>query len=154
MRNVLLTASVIVLILVAIVVITAVSKKPLAKNEVHIKGQTFAVEVADTMAARSRGLSGHEPLGEREGMLFLFGTPSIYSFWMLDMKFPLDIIFIREHKIVEIAENLPAPTGMFDIASTTPVNVADSVLEVNAGTAKKLGWQVGDEVSWKLSQEK
>lgn len=158
MKRMILVAGVLIILLIVFVIIMfAVNSgmnNPSPKGKVILKGHEIEVYVADNLMTRERGLSGHEPLGENQGMLFLFGYPSAQSFWMKDMKFPLDIVFIRDHKIVEIAENLPAPANMFDIASVTSANLIDSALEVNAGTAKRLGWQPGDEVLWEINKDK
>src|SRR3989344_5634246 len=58
---------------------------------VSINGQRVNVEVAQTVAERSRGLSNRPPLGADEGMVFVFPEPSTPSFWMNGMRFPLDL---------------------------------------------------------------
>ena len=113
---------------------------------VKIKGVTINVEIADTAAARERGLSGRASLAVNRGMLFLFDKPDYYGFWMPNMKFNIDIVFIRDDKIVEIVENLPAPKMGEEPATYFPRNAADRVLEVNAGTAKVKNWKAGDAV--------
>jgi uncharacterized protein len=91
------------------------------------EGIRVSVEVARTPAARARGLSGHAPLGEDEGMLFLFDEADRYGFWMKDMLFPIDIIWIRD--------------GVVDgaLPSYAPREPADTVLEVRAGFAADRG---------------
>jgi len=113
---------------------------------VKIKGVTINVEIADTAAARERGLSGRASLGANQGMLFLFDEPDYYGFWMPDMKFNIDIVYIHDDKIVEIAENLPAPKVGEDPATYFPRNAAERVLEVNAGVVKANSWKMGDAV--------
>ena len=68
-------------------------------SAVQIAGQTIKVEIADTDAKRELGLSGHAPLSDTQGMLFVFDTPGIYSFWMKDMLFPLDIIWLAPSEV-------------------------------------------------------
>src|SRR5437016_1262720 len=65
------------------------------KGSLTIKNQTFAIEIADTMMSKMRGLSGRDALSENNGMLFIFNGTSSSGFWMKDMKFPIDIIWIR-----------------------------------------------------------
>ena len=60
----------------------------------------LSVEVADTQASRELGLSGREKMGDDEGILFVFDTPGRYGFWMKDMQFPLDIIWINQNGVV------------------------------------------------------
>src|SRR5438094_9545272 len=55
---------------------------------------TVYVEVARTDAEREKGLGGHAPLGQYDGMLFIFDQPAPYAFWMKGMTFPLDMLWI------------------------------------------------------------
>ncbi|MHB8831356.1 MAG: DUF192 domain-containing protein [Patescibacteria group bacterium] len=116
--------------------------------KVDINGTQISVMVADTEVAHKQGLSGYERIKDDQGMLFLFDQPYKYMFWMKDMKFPLDIIFIRDGRIVDMASDLPAPKEGESPATFTPNEMADRVLEVNAGTAKKFGWSLGTEVKF------
>lgn len=116
--------------------------------KVDINGAQISVMVADTEATHKQGLSGYERIKEDQGMLFLFDQPYEYMFWMKDMKFPLDIIFIRDGRIVDMVTDLPAPKEGEDPATFTPKEMADRVLEVNAGSAKKFGWDLGTEVKF------
>jgi uncharacterized membrane protein (UPF0127 family) len=114
----------------------------------RIGKQSISVEIADSQEERSRGLSGRESLGEEEGMLFIFPELSQRSFRMKDMRFPLDMIFINEGKVVEIVRGVPAPSKGEDgseirVASKTE---AQWVLEVNSGWVERNGIQLGDEV--------
>lgn len=112
-------------------------------RDIIIRGTTIRVEVMDTAAKQAQGLSGREPLRENEGMLFLFDTPGVYPFWMKDMKFQIDIIWILGNTIVGFEENAELPSG-FSIPRYSPPSVVDSVLEMNAGSVKRLGIQIGD----------
>jgi uncharacterized membrane protein (UPF0127 family) len=102
-------------------------------------GLRVRVEVARTPTARARGLSGHAPLGEDEGMLFLFETADRYGFWMKDMLFPIDILWIRDGVIVDVTSeaSVPGPDGA--LSSYAPREPADTVLEVRAGFAADHG---------------
>jgi uncharacterized membrane protein (UPF0127 family) len=106
-----------------------------------------AVDVVETPALRERGLSGRAALAEHEGMLFLFPTPKIQSFWMKEMNFAIDILWIRDGRIVGISPDLPPPPRMLmqlpRYASPEPCDV---VLEVRAGQAKRWGLAIGDPV--------
>lgn len=115
----------------------SVSKNPIV---VLPDGRTFAVEIADTPDARTKGLGGRDELCEACVMLFRFGTPDRYPFWMNGMRFPLDIAWIRDGIIVHIERNIPAdfPDVM------TPDAPADSVLETNAGALSDV--RIGDAV--------
>ncbi len=114
---------------------------------VRVKDHQFHVTIAQSEAQRERGLSGREVLNQDEGMLFLFPAQGIYPFWMPEMRFPLDIIWIRQNAIVEMAQ-LDAPSSTNPIPERyTPVERADMVLEVPAGTAHTLHLRIGDSIA-------
>lgn len=94
-------------------------------------GKKFAIERADTEQAREKGLGGRESLCSSCAMLFVFPRSGNYGFWMKDMKFPLDIIWIYHGMVVHIERNIhPDSKEVF-----LPKKTADQVLEVNAGEA-------------------
>ena len=111
------------------------------KPFITINGVRVAVEVMDTNEKRQQGLSGREQLGESKGMLFVFDQPGIYPFWMKDMKFPLDFVWINEGRVVDIREKVEI-TEM----NIKPGQPANKVLEVNSGWVEKHQIKVGDEV--------
>jgi hypothetical protein len=100
-------------------------------------------EVADTPERKQRGLSGRAALGESEGMLFSYDAPGRHGFWMPDMHFDLDILWIRAGRIVHIEPRVPHADATTIYRPREP---ADLVLEVPAGTAERRGWRVGDRV--------
>ncbi len=111
-----------------------------SKGRVHV----FTVEVADNDEERARGLMFRKELPEGRGMLFDFHREQDVAFWMKDTPLSLDIIFIRgDGPIRRIAANT-VPFSLDSIPSGGPVR---AVLEVIAGTAKKLGIQPGDKVA-------
>lgn len=126
---------------------TLLHRSPTSK--VSINSATFKVELAKTQKEQMKGLSGRSSLPQDQGMLFVFEKPSRYSFWMRDMKFPLDIIFILDNKVVRVFENVP-------IAAADDGNppqfgsdvLSDKVLEINAGLARKNKIKVGDIVTF------
>lgn len=106
-----------------------------------------AVEVAATPATRERGLSGRDELAEGRGMLFLFPQPNKYVFWMKDMRFPIDILWIRGDELVDMTVDVPPPTGPDEILpSYAPLYPADKVLEVPAGFAQRFGLRLGESI--------
>lgn len=112
------------------------------KKLVTINGKALKVDIADNEQERSRGLSGRKSLGKNEGILFVFQTPDKYSFWMKDMRFPLDIIWIDENKkISAVSKNIFPETFP---ASFSPSDSVKYVLEVNAGWTEKNGVKAGD----------
>ena len=125
----------------AIMVGTSFTKKRtgVVRNDVTITigDATITAEIANTEAERSSGLGGRDELSTHEGMLFIFDAPTLPSFWMKDMKFPIDIVWIRAQKIIGFAENVDPQIGAkdIDLKLYTPPNFVDTVLELgpNAG---------------------
>jgi len=115
-------------------------------STVIIDGHSFLVEVADSPGERALGLSGRESLDEDCGLLFVFEKPGIYGFWMKDMKFPIDIIWINGDEVVYALSDL-SPSSYPSVFNSP--SMADKVLEVKAGTAERLGVAGGDKVSVK-----
>ena len=107
---------------------------------VSVGERTFSVEIADTATARTRGLSGRDGLCGGCAMLFRFDTPGAYEFWMPDMRFAIDIAWIRDGRIVHIERHVaPDFQGVLH-----PSSEATDVLETVAGNLD--GIEVGDEV--------
>jgi hypothetical protein len=127
-----------------------IQMQPQNHPTITLGGETFNLELAITPAERAQGLSGREPLLENEGMLFVFDEPSIHGFWMKDMKFALDIIWIKDNKVVDIWQDASPPMGD-DIPRYRPEAESDYVLEVNAGFVERSGLKIGDEVSIDLN---
>jgi uncharacterized membrane protein (UPF0127 family) len=129
---------------------TAVEKNVYKKKEIKIADKTLLVEVVDSLEARNKGLSGREGLEENRGMLFVFETKDVRpGFWMKDMRFSIDIIWINDDKVVQISKELPYPspdTPDRSLPIYTPQVSVDYVLEVSAGFSDKNGISVGDSV--------
>ena len=107
-----------------------------------IAGITLNVEVASTPEAQAQGLSGRTGLAENKGMLFVFAEPGQYAFWMKDMNFPIDMIWINENfKVIYIQKN--AEPASYPETFGPAVN-AKYVLEVVAGFADKNNLKEGD----------
>lgn len=112
-----------------------------------INSQTFNLLLAKTDKEKRIGLSEKKSLPENSGMLFVFEKPDYYSFWMKEMQFPIDIIFIKENKIVTIYADLKPPkTQDESLPIYKPAEPADMVLEINSGLAQKYNLKKGDEV--------
>src|SRR3990167_3887756 len=103
------------------------------------------VEVAVTAEQKSRGLAGRENLAEGEGMMFVFDQPGQYGFWMKGMKFPLDFVWIREGKVVEVTEDIPVSDE--DAPKVyQPQQPIEAMMEVNAGWVRENGVKAGDRI--------
>lgn len=123
---------------------------PLPGEPLSIDGATFTAEIASTSLEQTRGLSFRPSLGANDGMLFVFATGSVQSFWMKDMNFPLDMIWISGTTVVGFAQNVPAPapgTPLWNLPVYVSPGDTDKVLEVNAGTVAKYNIRVGDAVT-------
>jgi len=108
---------------------------------IAIKDVAVHVAVADTDALRTRGLSGYAPLKADEGMLFVFEEDGIYAFWMKEMLFSIDIIWLdAAGQVVHIEKEVSPATYP---ASFTPGSPARYVLEVPAGFADQHDIQIG-----------
>ncbi|NWF88106.1 MAG: DUF192 domain-containing protein [Ignavibacteriaceae bacterium] len=104
------------------------------------------IEIADTDYERQLGLMKRVSMEERQGMLFIFPTENMQSFWMRNTLISLDMIFINaKKKIVTIHKNTKILSDQ-SYPSTAP---AKYVLEVNAGFTDKHKVNVGDVISWK-----
>ncbi|MHB8903662.1 MAG: DUF192 domain-containing protein [Patescibacteria group bacterium] len=122
------------------------SQKELRSGTLQINNQTVNIEIAENDAQWYRGLSNRDSLCADCGMYFIFPTKDKLDFVMRDMRFPLDIIFIKDNQIINITSNL-VPEG------SKPANIyysdgdANRVLEVNGGYCNKHGIKAGDLVS-------
>jgi len=110
----------------------------------------FTVDVASTSEEKQVGLSGREGLAPTSGMLFLYETGRPYEFWMKGMLFAIDIVWIAPDCTVgDITHELQPPrAGAPDseVPRATPSVEAAHVLEVAAGTSRRLGVEIGDRV--------
>lgn len=121
-------------------------KNPLT-SKVRIGSNVFIVDVAVTSIEKMKGLSGRESLAANHGMLFVYDHKEQYEFWMRGMKFPLDFIFIADHTIIDISENITPPTSIFP-AIIKPKSGADKILELPSGTIQTAGINIGDTVQF------
>lgn len=117
------------------------------KSVGQIHEKKFNLEIAETAEQKQKGLSNKRSIGENQGMLFLFDNPGYYSFWMKEMKFPIDIIFIKGNKIVTIHRNVVPPEDNTQrLTLYTPSAPADKVLEIGAGLSDKYNFKEGDSI--------
>jgi uncharacterized membrane protein (UPF0127 family) len=124
------------------------SENQLAGNKeiIHINNKAVTVEVADERAEQIQGLSGRTGLEENEGMLFVFPEAQIHYFWMKDMNFSLDMIWIDSMgSVIDITKNISPDTFPKTFGPSSP---ALYVLEVNAGWSDRNNITVGDVVKF------
>ncbi|MDP3696965.1 MAG: DUF192 domain-containing protein [Candidatus Taylorbacteria bacterium] len=113
---------------------------------IHINGRALTVEIADEPHEQAQGLSSRESLGQEQGMLFVFQQPLVPSFWMKDMGFALDMLWIdADGKVIAITKNISPDTYPETFSPPSPILY---VLEVNAGWSDRNNIKVGDVVSF------
>lgn len=114
----------------------------LKKQLLTIGKNKLNVEVAKSFLEQANGLSFREKLGS-DGMLFILPKEQRAGFWMKDMKFDIDIIWISEGKIVEMTQGVRADSYEKEKAVFYPKDPIDWVLELEAGKTQELGLEVG-----------
>ena len=114
-------------------------------KEVKINNKIIEVELSETVSEKQQGLSDRGKLCENCGMLFVFNEKDLRSFWMKDMKFSIDMIWIDDDKIVKITKNakLSQDGNIQTYDSGQKVNY---VLEVNANFCENNNIKVNDKV--------
>lgn len=117
---------------------------------VLINEKKVLVEIAKTPAEQAAGLGFRDSLGKDDGMLFIFGEETTPGFWMKNMEFPIDIVWISGDAVVGVSENIQPPTGAAEENLTvySPPEPVDYVLEVNAGFAEENGIKIGDRIDF------
>lgn len=148
----------ILLVLIVIVILAIIfggSSSPVAtkskdcgpyRNDrtVTINGNSFKAEAPDNQTAFDKGLGGRPCILPDEAMIFPFTQPGQYVFWMKDMKFPIDMIWINSnHQVVQDFANVQPssyPTKKFANPKTLP---AQFVLEIQANRSKQMRVSLG-----------
>ncbi|MDP1625263.1 MAG: DUF192 domain-containing protein [bacterium] len=107
-----------------------------------IRGTEFKAIISDTPALRKKGLSGRESLGAGQAMVFIFDRPELVGFWMKDMRFSIDILFLDDSmRVISFARNVSPQTFPESFYPDAP---ARYVVEFVAGTLDRLGVKKGD----------
>jgi uncharacterized protein len=144
------TISIIIIAIIFICLYFLVFRYRPGKNiQISIKNQPFDVEIAKTIAQKSKGLSKRSFLCPNCGMLFIFDFNSTQPFWMKDTLIPLDMIWLDSlGKIVDIQTAVPEPntpiTKLKIYQNSTP---AKFVIELNSGVSQQLDLKIGDTIN-------
>ena len=118
--------------------------------KIVIGGSTLDVEVAKSDVKRNIGLGGRSSLSGNQGMLFVFNGYGKYAIWNKDMLFPIDVLWIKDGKIIDIYENMAATSADSKNIIVAPKQDANFVLEANAGFVKERGIKIGDKAAFSL----
>lgn len=105
-------------------------------------------ELAVGVIAKARGLSNRDELPDGRGMLFSFGRAGEHSFWMRGMRFPIDIVWIRDGAVVGVTPDIDPQRGvaLWELRMYRPPEPADEVLELPAGYAAAHGIAAGTRI--------
>ncbi|PIR98539.1 MAG: hypothetical protein COT88_00965 [Candidatus Colwellbacteria bacterium CG10_big_fil_rev_8_21_14_0_10_41_28] len=144
------------LILIFVIAILGLAVIRIGKNaasaykeaEIVIGDNKFYLDIADTINKRQRGLGGRDSLSENGGMLFLFDGYSKRRIWMRGMEIPIDIVWVRDGRVVGFNKNVQPQPGVATIkldVYTSPESV-DKILELRAGSVDKYGINNNDSV--------
>lgn len=113
---------------------------------VKIKDAEFTVALAQSEERKEIGLSYLQNMPENRGMAFIYKEPDIYPFWMKDMNFDLDFIWVRNGKIIEVTPYVSSKV-IDQYKITKPYSPVDTVIELNAGQIEANQIGVGDTVN-------
>lgn len=118
---------------------------------VTVNGFVVVAEISATNEQRTKGLSVKDGLAENEAMLFVFDNEAEHTFWMKNMKFPIDIIWIDNDKtVVHIEHNLQPCSSEVLCPTYKPNNNSLYVLETVGGFAEKHDIVKGTTVEFEL----
>lgn len=118
---------------------------PISAIATFPKGGKIKLEVAQTPQQQAMGLMYRPALPDDRGMLFQFPSPQPVSFWMFNVRVPLDMVFIYKDKIKAIAASVP-PCKKEPCPTYGPNTLIDRVIELRSGRAAELGLKVEDKV--------
>ena len=105
----------------------------------------IALEVARTVDQQRIGLMQRPALAPLRGMWFPFNRPRLMRFWMHNTLAPLDMVFLRQGRVIHIERRVPVCPAL-PCRSYGPTQLGDGVVELRSGEAKRLGISPGDPV--------
>jgi uncharacterized protein len=109
--------------------------------------QVIKLESAKTYKEKEIGLMGRTHMDDNHGMIFIYNSVGLRSFWMKNTLISLDMIFLKNNKIIDIIENVPPCISFPSCPSYGPDQVANQVIELNAGKAKQLKLDKGQSIT-------
>ena len=138
-----LTAATAVTVLVLIYVYI---ERPVNSQTLSVNGHTYSLLIASTAASQEKGLGDRRSLPADEGMLFIFNAPAIQCFWMKDMYFPIDMVWVGAARQVLYIQSDVQPSSYPD--SYCPNVQAKYVIELNAWQTKHDGMKIGQSLKF------
>lgn len=130
----------------AFLLVVTMSSSSLLSRDVQAPNGTIHALTAISLSRQKKGLSGRDSLSADQGMLFFFSNEGEHPFWMKDMRFPLDIVWISSTtEVVGISPDISPDTYPEAFFPPSPISY---VLELNAGQAEKFGIVTGTKLSF------
>jgi uncharacterized protein len=114
---------------------------------VIVNNYIFNTEVVKFPEDVKRGLSGRANLADNEAMLFVFSEKGERTFWMKDMNFNIDLLWIDDDQIVAFEQNMQHfdnPPADYDLPVYNSPQEVDKVLEIQSGLVDELNIKIGD----------
>lgn len=126
----------------------------IARAALFMGGKQVAVlEVSEHPSSQARGLMGRSTLPVGKGMLFPVNPPRKVQIWMKNVNFAIDIVFIRNIRVVSVIPSAPPCLGQADCPLYQPDSPVDTVIELPAGQAQVLQLQIGTPITVKPIRE-
>jgi len=121
----------------------------LPTGSVELQGKHFSVELAKDPASQEQGLMFRDVMSSDHGMLFVFPDATRQTFWMKNTHIALDIFYFdANRKLVNVQQRVPPCLSNDNNCPLYPsAGAAQYVLELNGGSAEKLGVKPGDELT-------
>jgi len=121
------------------------------QSNISIDGFSLAADLALTSEQKEKCISVKDKLRENEAMLFVFEESAKHSFWMKDMKFPIDIMWLdSDGKVVHVEKRLEPCISVFTCTSYSPSRDSQFVLETVAGFTQRHNVSVGTDIGFEL----
>ncbi len=114
--------------------------------QLQLGGEDLRVLIANTTAHKYRGLGKRDALAPYDGMIFQYAVSGHHGIVMRDMRFPIDIVWLQNGQVIDIAPNVPLELGNSETELTVyrPRLLANTVLELPAGWTGRQGLKIGD----------
>lgn len=116
---------------------------------VEFGGERIELLLADTIGHQYVGLGGRDNLGIYDGMLFVHSEADKYGIKMRDMRFAIDIVWLNNGEVIDIAPNIPTEPGVSEAQLRVyyPRKPANIILELPAGWTEDRGVKIGNRLT-------